>query len=407
MSRKRILFFVESITLAQVVRAVELARSLDPSEYDVHFASGEFSPMVFDGTDFTRWPLHTIDADRAARDLEKGKRLYDAGILRTYVDEELAIMNQVKPDIVVGDFRLSLSISAPTFGAPQLTMINGYWSPFAERRGWPLPDHPMVDLVGDEVAGKYFPKAMPYAFSHFAQPINAVRKRYRLPEIGSLLEVLTHGDRTLYLDVPELIPTASLPAAHQFLGAVLWAPPVTLDSDLAAQLMAGPPTVYVTLGSSGRIDRLPMVLEALGSLPVKVLVATAGREAPSQVPANVKLVPFVPGDEVAKRSALVISNGGSTTGYQALAEGTPVLGIASNLDQALSAQFIASYGAGASVRAGAATVESIRRLAWEIMSSPSYREAAERLASAFARYDAKTRFAQNLEAVMASEGRAA
>ena len=38
------------------------------------------------------------------------------------------------------------------------------------RQGFPLPDHPIVRLMGVERAARYFPKALPWVFAHFARP---------------------------------------------------------------------------------------------------------------------------------------------------------------------------------------------------------------------------------------------
>ena len=62
-----------------------------------------------------------------------------------------------------------------------------------------------------------------------------------------------------------------------------------------------------------------------------------------------------------------MSNGGSTTGYQALAEGRPVLGIPFNLDQYLASQAIERTGAGLVVRAGLADAKTV---AGAISASP-------------------------------------
>lgn len=386
--KRRILFAVEAITLAQVVRSAVLANQLDPDHFEVHFASGRFDPLVFGKEPrFRCWPLTTIDPVKAASDLERGKRLYETRVLTRYVDEELALLDEVKPDLVVGDFRLSLSTSAELAGVPCVTLINAYWSPYAERRGFPLPDHPIVDLLGDKLAARYFPQAMPMAFNHFAAPVNAIRKKRGLKEVGSLLEVLTHGDATLYLDVPELVPTGELPRHHGYIGPVQWEPQMVLPPSVARLMRSRDPIVYVTLGSSGRVDRLPDVLAALSTLPVKVVVATAGRAVPAHVPANAVVEPFVPGDAVASKASLVISNGGSTTGYQALARGVPVLGIYSNLDQALATEAIVNAGAGMGIRAGVADAHCIRVGAERLLSSERYREGAQRIARLFAGWD--------------------
>ena len=51
---RRVLFVSEAVTLAQVVRLATLARALDPTRFDVHFAASHFDEMIFAETTFTR-----------------------------------------------------------------------------------------------------------------------------------------------------------------------------------------------------------------------------------------------------------------------------------------------------------------------------------------------------------------
>jgi len=390
--RTRVLFLAENITLAQVVRLVSLARQLDASRYEVHFACADFEPLIFRGTHFRQWPIHTVPRVDALRRVQRGERVYEEAILRRYVEDDLRLFDAVSPDIVIGDFRLSLSISAPFARVPLAVLINAYWSPNFVRKEFPLPDHPIVQWVGVERAKKYLPQALPFAFKHFAAPVNQLRKRYGMQSIGSLLEVLTYGNYTLYPDIPELCPTQDLPASHRYLGWIPWSPVSELPEVVreAGKL----PLIYVTLGSSGDLAVLNAILRALSEMPVRAILSTAGRYVPTELPENVTAVDYVPGHLVAQRSAAVITNGGSSTGYQALAQGTPVLGIPSNMDQYLAMSVIEGQGAGRVVRGGAADARAIQSVLHEMLQNDTYRLAASRLQRASSAYDCHSAFSE-------------
>ena len=412
-ARTRILFVAEAVTLAQVVRLYTLARSLDPARHEIHFASARFDEVVFGAADaagvanpasgWRRWPITSLAPDVVERRVASGKRLYDEKTLAGYVDEERRLLREIRPALVVGDLRLSLAVSAPLEGVPHAALINAYWSPYAVREGFPLPDHPIVGLLGERVAARYFPVALPRVFEHFARPVNQLRRRHDLPPVGSLPQALLHGDYTLFPDVPELVPPRGGPTRHLYLGPVAWAPAVAPPS-WWERLDPARPTVYVTLGSSGRADRLPMVLEAIQQLGLQALVATAGRSA-LPTGAHVHAAALLPGDRAARRARLVISNGGSSTGYQALAEGRPVIGIASNLDQYLSMTAIETVGAGKLLRAGTLTPQTVRGALEEVLDGPAYHRAAGALAATFARYDAGARFRAFVAEAVASPRR--
>lgn len=352
--RKKVLFVAEALTLAQVVRLVALARSLPQERFEVHFASARFDGLAFAGTRFARWPIGSISPARAERAMRTGLRLYDRRTLAGYVEEDLRLIERVRPDLIVGDLRWSLAVSGPASGVKVASLCNAYWSPFAQRRGFPLPEHPLVRLLGVATAARNFPRALPAVFRWFAAPLDDLRVARGLPPLGSLPEVLTWGDFTLYADPPGLFAMHALPASHRFLGPVHWAPELPWTPPETRR-----PLVYVTMGSSGSTSAVAVALEALASLDVEVLLASAGRVTP-RLPPNARAAEFVRGDLAARASTVVVSNGGSSTGYQALAEGTPVVGLPFNLDQYLSMTAIEEAGAGVLVRSGSATARGVR-----------------------------------------------
>ena len=148
----------------------------------------------------------------------------------------------------------------------------------------------------------------------------------------------------------------------------------------------------MTLGSSGAASLLPDIAQALSQLAVVAAVATAGRVAVEALPQGIYAAPYLPGQEAARQARLVVSNGGSATVYQALAAGTPVLGIASNMDQYLTMQAVQRAGAGLLLRAGQTHGRGVRQAVQQLLAAPVYWQAAERIAAEFATFDAASRF---------------
>jgi UDP:flavonoid glycosyltransferase YjiC (YdhE family) len=411
-ARKRILFVAENVSLAQVVRLRVLAGSLDPQRYEVVFACSELDPLIFDGTAFQRRIIYSMTAAQMHRRMAWGRRLYGMRTLARYVRDDLALLEDVQPALVVGDLRLSLLIAAPKLAIPHAALINAYWSPHAERDSFPLPVHPVVRMIGPARVAPHVGKAMPLVLDHFASPVNALRRRYGLPALGNLLEVLTSADHTLFPDVPELVPLtargSSLEPTQHFLGPVLWSPDVPLPRELDAEPSGDPrerdrstPLVYVTLGSSGDVRLVDALLSALGRLPVRVLLATAGRYDRGRLPRNVIAARYAPGSEAARRSALVICNGGSSTGYQALHEGVPVLGLPFNFDQSLAMQAIERAGAGLAVLPHEASAERLMFAITRLLTDPSFAQAAQRIGRALTAVSSRARFPALIDRILA------
>lgn len=390
-ARKRILLVAEAVSLAHLARPMALGLALDPLRHDITLACDPRWQAFFTHLPWRIRPISSIGSERFLAALAKGRPIYDLPTLRDYAREDLAVIDEIRPDLVVGDFRLSLSVSARVAKVPYMTVTNAYWSPYARQR-FTLPEHPLIPLLGLPVAQALFNLVRPLAFAYHALPLNRLRREYRLPLLGpDLRKVYTDADVTLYADVPELVPTWDLPSHHHYLGPVLWSPPGE-KPDWWEKLPNDRPVVYVTLGSSGQGYLLPMVLSALDGLPLTVIAATAGRSSPIRT-GNAYVADYLPGMEAAARASLVICNGGSPTSQQAFAAGVPVLGIAGNLDQFLNMAAACSFGAARLLRSDQAAPDLIRRYAQTLLDTPAFSEAASRLSRVFQQYPAGERFA--------------
>lgn len=391
MERKKILFVAEMVTLAHLARPLVLLQSLDRTRYVPHFACAARDHAFLSDSDAEQWVIHSISSQQFLAALAAGKPVYDEATLAAYVEEDMRLLDRVRPDVVVGDFRLSLSVSARKMQVPYIALSNAYWSPYV-RPHYAVPSLPISATLPVPLANALFLAVRPLAFALHTLPLNRVRRRYGLPSLGyDLRRVYTDGDRVLYADVPELFPARSLPDTHAYLGALTWSPPVELPP-WWERWLATRPLVYVTLGSSGQVELLSHVLAALAELPITVIAATAGHLVPTDVPANAYVAQYLPGEAAAQHVQLVICNGGSPTSQQALCAGVPVLGIAANLDQFLNMGGVVRAGAGRLLRADRFSRADVREAVAGMLDDVGVRAQAFRLGQVFARYQAAARF---------------
>jgi UDP:flavonoid glycosyltransferase YjiC (YdhE family) len=396
--RLRILFIAEAVTLAHVVRPFVLAKSLDPTRYEVHFACDPRFNKLLGPIPFPHHPIRSIPSEQFLGRMA-GARLFfffffSTRALRRYIEEDRKVLAEVAPDVVVGDLRVSLSASARLAGVPYVAIANAYWSPYARRR-FPLPEVLWNKIFGVRFVRFMFRFERPLLFALQCLPLNWLRLRRGLPLLGwDLCRIFTDGDYTLYADVPELMPTYDRPANHQYLGPVLWSPAVGLP-DWWDSLPTDRPIVYATLGTSGGRNLLQVVLNALADLPVTVIAATADRSDLTNIPANAFVADYLPGEAAAARSSVVVCNGGGLSTQQAFVAGVPVVGVAANLDQHLNMEAIERAGAGILLRTEWLNEKRVAAAVHDALSRPEYRQAAQVLADAYARdFDG---FAQHLE----------
>lgn len=372
------LLFAEGATLAHVARPIALAQGLDTARFDTVLCRPQNHARFTHGLPFPVRDLACQDGSVFAHRLEQGSPLYDLSILCRYVDADLALIDAEKPDVIVGDFRLSLSVSARLRSIPYISICDAYWSP--ERPLIPpLPVLGMTRFVPIALTESLFRQISPLIFRFHALPLERLRARFGLPSLGhDLRRCYTDADLRLFANFRALFPEVTPHAGADFIGPVDWSP--DHNGDLGF-LTGAEPLVYVTMGSSGDprvIEKIIPILERTGS---RIVITTAGKPiALSSKSPTTRIFDYLPGLRVCQQASLVICNGGSPTTNQALSCGVPVLGIARNMDQFLNMQAIAAYGAGLLIRADRASPAQLKDAIDSLLQNPDFAIRARNLA---------------------------
>jgi UDP:flavonoid glycosyltransferase YjiC (YdhE family) len=393
--RKRILFLAEGITMTHFVRPAALAATLDPAEYDVYFRTPQRYHRLLNQEFRQLGDLRTIDPQAFLESLSHGSTLYTEKTLRGYVRDDLEIINEVQPDFVFGDFRLSLCISAPLSGVPFGSIFNAQWSPYRKQPAI-VPELPITNWVSPRLLAPLFALLRPAIFALHAKPVNDLRREFGLPRISNdMRDIYTTGDMVLYPDTPEFVPTRGAPEHHHYVGICNWSPSTPKPAWWNEVMDSQTPKVFISLGSSGPVKALPAVLEAVSQLPVKVIVATSGRRLGALGP-NVYAADLLPYEETSRHCSAVVSQGGTAGLYLTLAAGVPMLSIPNNIDNHLSAALMEEHGAGLSVRVEHASPRRIRKALERLLYEPGFKAAAGKFATSIASHDTRRIFPQLL-----------
>ncbi len=343
----RILVFSEAVTLAHLARPLALIDRL-PAGWEIHLACPDNAYRRFlKGFRHVVHDLGSMAPERFRRALDWGLPVFTNRLLRRYVEEDLGFIERVRPDVVVGDFRLSLSISARVAGVPYYAIANAYWRPEFQSRP-PMPCLKPLTPFPRQWVEPVFHRLIDSVFSAHAAPFNRLRKDYGLSCLPSDVRYFyTDGDTVLYADLPSLYPDLRLPGSHHFLGPLPWSPPV-MDPPWWKDLPGDGPIIYVVAGSSGSGRLFGRVIELLAAEPATVIAATGGSECGAR--GNLFYAPWLDGRKAAMRATLMICNGGAMGCQQALTAGIPVIGVTTNMDQMLNMRAVQSAGFGLEVR---------------------------------------------------------
>lgn len=345
------LFVGEGSTLAHTARPLALASALPRHRFEAILAIPE-RYREWAPAHLQQLQLEAQSPEAFAERLARGQPAFNLARLRAGVEQDLELIEEARPDVVVGDFRHSLAASARTAGVPYVSITNAYWSPdrplrpirptINRLRGWPGP-----------AADFAFRTLSPIVMRWHARRMDELLIAHGLKGVGrDLRRAFTEADVTLYADIPALFPDVPETPTRRFLGPVVWEPPVP-PPPWWDSLPDDKPLAYVTLGSSGDPEAPAQVTRWLTAMGYAVVLATAGRTDLHGDDQTVFVADFVPGLAASERADLVVCNGGSPTTTQALLKGRPVLGIASNIDQFLNMRAVKAEGAGLRLRADA------------------------------------------------------
>jgi UDP:flavonoid glycosyltransferase YjiC (YdhE family) len=396
--RKRILFFAHAVTMAHFARPLKWIEGLDVELFDIYLASHPKFENLSKKVDVTFLEINCIDSAKFEKIVVNAESIYDAGTFEEHIDEDIRLIEKIKPDFVVGDFRHSLTVSCRIKKIKYINLTNAYWSPEIKLR-FPLPEAPIVRILGEALAqiliGIFLPLALKISFFKMAFALRKSFKRVNL-KFTDYRQVITDGDLTLYCDTPELIPLKKQRSHERFVGPLIWSMSVKVP-EWWGNLDPDKKRIFITLGSSGHAHSLPMIIKALGKLDVQIVMALAGKRPKIPAMHNVFVTDFLPIEAACQDADLVICNGGSPLVHSALSYGVPTIGIVCNNDQLLNMAHIQERGAGLLLRYWSLNDKKLMAAVNEILYNPHYRTQSKKIQAEFSAINLRERLQNAIE----------
>ena len=156
---------------------------------------------------------------------------------------------------------------------------------------------------------------------------------------------------------------------------------------------------------NSRANVFEAILAGLRDEPIN-LVLTVGRDRdPAELgaqPPNVRVERYVPQTLLFPRCDLVITHGGSSTIVAALVHGLPMVVVPIAADQPENADRCAALGVARVLEASAIAAEALRGAALEVLRTPSYGAAANRVRDEIAALPGPEHAAELLERLATS-----
>lgn len=402
--KKKILFICETVTMAHLMRSKTLIQGLDQKKYSIYLAAGSIPAFVKSELEklCTLLPLESsIESALFLKHLAKGTLPYTDKVVEAQVINDIKLIEDVNPDLVVGDFRLSLAISAKVKNIPYINISNATWHP---RVLLPVlvPDLKIVRLFGEKWCRQIFKLIRPSLYRKLALPYVRVAKKFGQLVPTDIQSLYVSGDYTFYSDSASLVRVPNLEKNHFVAGPILSSLPGGNFTDpfLGSEL----PRVIISLGSSGELRLTEKLVDILKNLPVNFYVATGGANYKSiENLKNVHAADFLPLETLLKKTQLLICNGGSASGYLSLSNGVPFVAIPSNLDQFNFTELVCQKGAAIQLRIEKMNSHTLTKTVQMMLANDSYTRAAMDIKASIRKENANGVFSQLVTSTLQGE----
>lgn len=382
--KKKILMMADANFLAHVSRLLEIAKELrDRGGYDVTIAGdGKFLQLAKD----ERFKTDAVYTVARYRTMELARR---AGLvnykwwkdeIHKSIESDIACIRRNQPDLVAGDMHWSLGASCRMTDVPYVSITNAHWTKYYGLPYDSLETHFATDLVGPRLGGWLMNSLKKYLLFYWVIPYRRFGQEHGLPFANSktLFDII-EGDITLLADIPEYGVTTDLPDHIQYVGPIIWEPKMKNPSWLK-KLDPERPTFYFTMGSTGSSRFFEEAVKIFGESRYQIVITTGGLPLNiHHIPKNCYIEQFAPGRPIMERSNVAVNHGGNGTVYQALASGTPIVGIPFHIDQEINLQRVESLGFGIKLSERNLSTEKFIDAIESVLYNRKYKENALRL----------------------------
>jgi len=408
-----ILFAPASNVLFHVGRSLTLARELRRRGHRVAFIGSPRylrDPDIAAGEEFEFHPAPDFGADEAMEILRTIHKVPSRRLIDRMIAAELDVLERVRPDLIVSDFRPTIFIAGRARGIPLASMLLSHWmQPYSSSPPRAIRSHAITELaarlLGDDLAGRLTPPIWRAVLRYKSRPFRAAERAHGQVPRRLVFDTMD-GDLNLLTDSEAWSPTRPLPPHFHRVGPIAWEPDLPLPPALA-DLDPERPVVYVTFGSTGHPALFRTIFACFADTPLQVVVSTGGQIDPRDfdVPSNFIVERFLPNGKVMQIADLVIYHGGSGTAYHTVRGAVPAIVVATHWDQEYAGLVTQEQGLGLGL-----TMREILRSPRRLLDAveqvlanlPAHRDRVERLRKDLFKYDGPAAAAGHLEAFLRS-----
>jgi len=383
---RRILLIPQGTCVEHVARPLVIARELHARGCEVHFACSGPYARIIKNAGFDAYHISNVAPDLLLERTRKHRRSADAvELIGEYVDEEVTLIESLRPDVAVGDFRPTLSISCELTRTLYIAIANACWTRYSVTGAVRKPSlHRLFSMCGVGAVRELPINEM----SGHLEPFNRFCRLRGLQSKSTIHDLIESTVLNLVMDVPQLFPMHGAPKHYRYVGPAMWEQQ-TKPPDWHERIREDVPTVYVS--PAGAVREPPLLQTVFDALPdgnIQLIATTNGADPPPSLPPNCFVERFIPGSKIMKHCDLVICNASGAAIYQALAAGVPILAVnPASPEHVLNAHRIVELGAGLALLSRLKP-KDLAEAVDTLLTTPAFRTTAGAMAGAIANYAA-------------------
>lgn len=332
---KKILIFAEGISMAHPSRMSQLCRKIQSENFEFHIATPKNYFWLFKDLKNTTCHDHSTISNQVFN-----SRLYETKFpltlqeLTDFRKSDAHLINEIKPDLIINDFRLSAYSVAKSSNIPFINLIQYHWHPQFKKENL-LPYVKPVKIFGRRLSSLLSPLISPLILNSQLKTINQFLNTNNIQNCENIYEFYCAGDYLTFPDTPSIFNSPQLRSNEFFMGPLIWKNTETPWPTDWPHEKTSQKSIYLTMGSTGNHNLIPKLAQALSAENFRLFISTSGHKYKNMPTKNTYLSDFVPAESVLALSQLIICNGGTSTTYHGIANGTPVFAFPTNMDQYL------------------------------------------------------------------------
>ncbi len=335
----KFLLVPENNSLSHIAKALAIRTGLLERGHEVLLAVSQRSASFLEQTG-TPYAILPDIQERDGSGFPSVNWFRDDATIRMVIDAEKRLLENYRPDRVLGVFRFTLKTSAQLVGIPYDSLICGCLLPGA------------CDAYGyarGETGASHQAELMSGFFRYAGARLSRVLAGYGLAGVDDAREMLL-GERTFLWDFPEFLPV-DLPVGSNYVGAINWLDWPTEDLSWESfEPYEGRPFAVLSFGTCmGNLGVSRYLSQFLGDMGFHVLLATGGQqELLNEVSREpwLSVCGFAPLHQLWPKVSLLVSHGGQMTTFEALKHRVPVAVMPFQPEQAHNGVCLEALGCG-------------------------------------------------------------